>query len=330
MEDVLAARSGCHSRNAPGVRAWSTAGLLAIAACSCAAQPRPGVDAARMLQDLEWLATDARGGRRVGTEGNRAARAYIVQTFQELGLQHSGDGYVQPFAVRDSSGRYTGANVVGYLTGTASPRRFIVVSAHFDHLGVGPPDATGDSIYNGADDNASGTAALMALARYFAVHRPRHSVLFAAMDAEELGLQGARAFIRDPPVPLEQIAVNVNMDMMAHSQRELYVAGTYHYPFLRAFVLSGAASTEVDVKFGHDTPEPSASDDWTMASDHGPFHEAGIPFLYFGVEDHPDYHRPSDDVATINPLFYRGAANVVLGVVLELDRRLDAIPVERI
>jgi Zn-dependent M28 family amino/carboxypeptidase len=185
-----------------------------------------------------------------------------------------------------------------------------VVGAHYDSPEGSP----------GADDNASGTAALMALAAWFAQHPASHSLVFAAFDGEEAGLRGARAFVSDPPVPLAQIALNVNMDMVSHSEKgELYAAGAAHYPQLRAPLERVAASAPVTLLLGHDTPQPTAHDDWTDQSDQGAFHAKQIPFVYFGVEDHPDYHRPSDELRTITTGFYVRAVRTVLATVQALD-----------
>ena len=102
---------------------------------------------------------------------------------------------------------------------------------------------------------------------------------------------------------------------------ELYVAGTHHTPSLRAPLESVTATPPVSLRFGHDRPEDGAND-WTMQSDHGPFHEAGIPFVYFGVEDHADYHRPTDDVERIEPAFFAGAVATVIRAVEVLDEGL--------
>ena len=149
-----------------------------------------------------------------------------------------------------------------------------------------------------------------------------------AVDAEEGGIKGARAFVDQPPVQLEQIVVNLNMDMISHNDRELYVAGTHHSPFLKPFVERVLAEVEIALSFGHDSPE-LGNDDWTSQSDHAPFHRNGIPFLYFGVEDHPDYHRPTDVFGSINPDFYEKAVNAILRVTLELDKNLETVITNR-
>jgi Zn-dependent M28 family amino/carboxypeptidase len=220
--------------------------------------------------------------------------------------------YVQEFDL--GAGR-RGANVVGFVRGTATPERYIVVTAHFDHLGV-----QGGELYPGADDNASGAAGLLEIARFFARSPARHSLIFAGFDAEEIGLQGARAFVARPPVPLDRIALNVNLDMIGRNEAdELYAAGTHHYPFLADPIRAVAARSDLTILIGHDRPNVPGEDDWTGLSDHAAFHRAGIPFIYFGEEDHPDYHRPTDTFERIDPGFLVAAVKTVIDLLLEVD-----------
>jgi Zn-dependent M28 family amino/carboxypeptidase len=222
-----------------------------------------------------------------------------------------------PFQVEGAGGVRRGVNILGTVRGTTDPDRWIVVTAHYDHLGV-----RDDAVFNGADDNASGVAGLLALAEVFARARPRHSLLFIAFDAEELGLRGARAFIADPPIPLGSVALNVNLDMVGRNAAgELYVAGPAHNPALEPLIDQVAASAPVTLIKGHDRPGGRPSDDWTTASDHGPFHLAGIAFLYFGVEDHPDYHRATDDFERIDGSFHARAVETVRRVIAAADAR---------
>ena len=138
-------------------------------------------------------------------------------------------------------------------------------------------------IYDGADDNASGTSALFALASYFKKNRPDHSMIFVAFDAEEMGLQGARHFVGNLPVPKESILLNVNMDMLSRSDKgELYASGSFHYPQLRPSLERAQKKSKVKLLLGHDDPK-LGRDDWTNQSDHEAFHTAKIPFVYFGV-----------------------------------------------
>lgn len=301
---------------------------------ACAAQPgapsrttSEAVDSARVLDDLRRLSDPSMAGRAAGTPGNEAARAYIEAALLDAGAKAlPGAGLRQSFqltggASTSDMGTGVGVNLIGYIPGSEDPGHFIVLTAHYDHLGV-----RGGELYPGADDNASGSAALLELARYFSSHPPRNSIIIAALDAEEGGLRGARYFVDNPPVPLDSIGLVINMDMIGRNdRRELFVAGTYHYPFLSPLVDEVAASSRLSVRKGHDRPDGSAGDDWTQSSDHGPFHTAGVPFLYFGVEDHQDYHRPSDSFDGIQRGFFVEAVRTILRTVVDADARLDEI-----
>lgn len=285
------------------------------------------VNAERLLADARALSADEMEGRASGTPGGARARAYIARRFKETGIRPLfGDEFEQPFEMkaRRAGEKRAGVNLVGYVRGSKEPGRFIVVTAHYDHLGV-----KGGQIYNGADDNASGVAALVALASHFNRERPRHSVVFAALDAEEEGLQGAYALVEKLTNERRDVALNVNMDMVGHSERgELYAAGTFHTPSLKPTLESVAARAPVRLLFGHDRPEQKR-DDWTSQSDHFAFHRVGLPFVYFGVEDHKDYHRPTDDFDTLTPDFFVGAVETIIDALGALDENLSRAATKR-
>jgi hypothetical protein len=286
------------------------------------------LDTARMLADLRTLAADSFAGRRVGTPGGARAAAYVTRQMAATGVRPLADSFAIPFSFargREGGSSIRGTNVAGVVRGTRHGGRFIVVSAHFDHEGIGRP-VNGDSIYNGADDNASGTAAMLELARWFAAHPPANSIVFVAFDAEEAGLRGARAFVAEPPVPRDSIAVNVNLDMVSRNEKdELYAVGTLDHPALLPYVRRAQERSRVKLLTGHEGPTATGSNDWTSASDHGAFRAQRIPYLYFGVEDHAGYHRPSDEASAITPVFYGRAMETVLDVILDLDRDLDPV-----
>jgi Zn-dependent M28 family amino/carboxypeptidase len=299
--------------------------LLALAwACPAAAQPAT-IDGAALLRDLETLAADGMEGRLVGTPGSARARGYIVKRFKEAGIKPLGASYEHPFKFtgRGDQGERAGVNILGVVRGRRSPDRYIVVTAHYDHLGV-----RNGQVFNGADDNASGVAALLAVAAQLSASPADNSVLFAAFDAEEAGLRGARAFVASPPVPLASIALNVNLDMVARDAANvLFASGTSHYPFLKDY-LADVTRPPVVLKFGHDVAG-AKEDDWTRQSDHFPFHEAKIPYVYFGVEDEAQHHKATDDVETVTKEFFVGVANTILAAVRALDANLDAIATHR-
>ncbi|MGH7555044.1 MAG: M20/M25/M40 family metallo-hydrolase [Longimicrobiales bacterium] len=274
------------------------------------------------MRDVRVLSADSMEGRAVGSPGSAKARAYLVGRFAETGLQPFGQSFERPFAFsgRGGSPERSGVNVVGFLRGRSRPDQYLVLTAHYDHVGV-----RDGNIYNGADDNASGTAALLALAEHFRQNAPEHSIIFAALDAEEGGLRGARAFVESPPVERSALFANVNMDMVSRNDAgELWVAGTYHYPQFLPLAEKVAKTAPVKLRIGHDRAGVAGQDDWTSSSDHGPFHAAKIPFLYLGVEDHADYHKPSDDAVRIKPDFFGRAVATVIQVVRELDAHFAA------
>ena len=302
--------------------------LGAVAACATAAPAPPAsavIAADALMRHVSMLAADSMRGRLVGTPENAKARAYVANKFFAAGLQPVSGSLEQPVEVRRDTVLRRAINVVGMVRGRSTPDRYIVVTAHFDHVGV-----RNGEIYNGADDNASGTGALIEIARWFAANPPAHSIIFVGLDGEEGGLVGARGFVARPPVSLSSIVLNVNMDMVGrNTKNELYAAGTSHYPFLKQYLDSVAARSGITLRLGHDDPNGPASDNWTTQSDHAAFHAAGIPFVYFGVEDHPDYHRPTDDTERLMPEFYAGAATTVLDAIRSFDRNLTAIAAAR-
>jgi Zn-dependent M28 family amino/carboxypeptidase len=299
--------------------------LLVLVWTGTAAAQSATIDGATLIRDLETLAADGMEGRLVGTPGSARAREFIVRRFKESGIQPLGASYEQPFTFtgRGDQGERAGVNIVGVVRGRRSPDRYIVVTAHYDHLGV-----RNGQVFNGADDNASGVAALLAVAARVSAARPDNSMLFVAFDAEEAGLRGARAFVAKPPVPLASMVLNVNLDMVARDAANvLFASGTSHYPYLKSY-LEKTARPPVVLKFGHDVAG-SKEDDWTRDSDHFPFHEAKIPFVYFGVEDEAQHHKATDDADTVTKEFFVGAANTILAALRALDANLDAIVKQR-
>ncbi|XBQ15348.1 MAG: M20/M25/M40 family metallo-hydrolase [Oceanicaulis sp.] len=309
---------------------------------ACAGEPPAGQAAApagteacldqpsRPLTDLCVLSHDVMEGRLVGTQGNALARAYLLERFEEIGLQPVADGYVhefdfeRPIDFRDpEAGRrqLTGYNLAGLIEGRGEGPA-LAVTAHYDHIG---PGETGE-IFNGADDNASGVAAILAVAEAFRANPPATDVLIIAFDAEEGGLNGARAWVDSPPEGAPEIGLVLNLDMLGYSpDGDIWAAGTYHTPELLPVVQAAAAEASVRLEAGYDRPTGDPREDWTLLSDHGPFHAAGTPFLYLGVEDHEHYHQPSDEFSIIDPDFYSG----VVDLAVDLAQRADDWLAER-
>ena len=293
--------------------------LAVLLSCSTVKKTdaQPGGDS-QLLKDIQTLSSDEYQGRKTGTKGAEMSRAYLLGRFKEIGLKafSTTPNYEQPFSFkRGNATEVKGINMIGYIQGKTD--NVIVISAHYDHLGV-----VKGEVFNGADDNASGVGGLLKIATYFAKNKPNNTIIFAAFDAEEMGLQGAKAFVANPTVAIDKIKLNINMDMIAHNDKgELYACGTFKYPSLKKYFT--LKSPDVKILFGHDDPKLGRDDDWTDQSDQGAFNAKNIPFLYFGVEDHKDYHKATDEYPNINKTFYTNAVDAILEVANNIDKQRD-------
>ncbi len=270
-------------------------------------------DETELLENIKTLSSDAYEGRRTGTKGAIKAKHYIIDKFTDLGILPLGKSFEQTFSFKRKTKTYAAANVLGLIKGTAYPDSYIVISAHYDHEGIKK-----GKIYNGADDDASGISALFSFAEYLKSNAPKHSVILAAFDAEELGLKGAKHFAENSIIPTKSIFININMDMISRNDKnELYAVGTRYNSTLKKTITNFKQSEKIKLLMGHDGKD--GKDDWTYSSDHGPFHKKEIPFIYFGVEDHKDYHRPTDDYKNIHPEFYKEAVHVIIRAFADID-----------
>ncbi|SDS22451.1 Peptidase family M28 [Polaribacter sp. KT25b] len=307
---------------------------LLLIICSCSRPKEIDIDNNKLLENIKILSNDTLEGRYFSTPGNYKAQKFIIRKFKEIGLKtFSQNNYLQTFSytfkgqkrqdvfpvkkdltnVPDTTA--IGGNILGMLKGQTN--KSIVITAHFDHLGI-----KDGKIFNGADDNASGTAALFTIAEYFKNKPIYHNLIFAAVDAEEIGSLGAEYFLKNFN-DKKNIALNINLDMIAHSDYdpELFACGLYHYPDLRK-PLKRIKSDKVILLFGHDAPEDKDQSDWTFSSDHRVFHREKIPFIYFGVPDHKDYHRSTDTFATINTDFYIESVKIIIQAIENFDEYL--------
>ena len=198
---------------------------------------------------------------------------------------------------------HTPPNVAGMIRGSDPVLReqYIVYTAHFDHVGVGIPDATGDSIYNGADDNASGTAALMETAAAFAALDvpPARSVIFLAVSGEEKGLLGSEYYSDNPTVPIDQIIMNINLDMVGRSHPDTLIGIGRQYTNLGPLT-DRILQEYPDLGFVL-IEDPVPEEQGFFRSDHLNFVNKDIPAIFFSAGfDHEDYHKPSDEFDLID------------------------------
>lgn len=272
------------------------------------------IDSLQLISDLQFFSSAACEGREPGTAGHALARTRILERLRATAVDSLGGSLIQPFSSSNINGSTEGLNVIGWVKGTSNAGKYLVLTAHYDHLGK-----DGSTIYYGADDNASGVACLLALADYFKAHPRPYSIVFAVLDREETGLRGAYAAVDWLQAKLgnQALAFNINMDMIARSDKgEIFVSGVKHFPDYAYVVNDVQPYTNVKVLMGHDSGSPG--DDWTLQSDHAAFFAKQIPFLYVGVEDHPDYHKPTDTFERVNPSAYLENCNMVLQMIKAL------------
>jgi len=264
--------------------------------------------------ELSFLASDAMQGRASGSNYERIAAEYIGSQFRQFGLEPGGDtdsagnkGFVQRVALERAPSGATW-NAIGVLRGS-DPRtagEVIMISAHLDHLGVSEAATGDDKIFNGADDDASGSVAVMELARVLASgKRPRRTIYFICFGSEERGGQGSRYFIANSPVPLTQIVADLNLEMLGRPDPKvppgmLWLTGFDRSTLGKELARQGAALVA--------DPHPEQnffqrSDNYTLALRGVIAHTVSS----FGL--HTDYHRPSDDVSKIDFAFMTKSLN---------------------
>ena len=320
----------------PSILLRAAALLLALPAChrGTSGGRTPAVpDPARLARDVAVLAGDAYEGRGTGTPGADSASAFLVRRYRALGIAPGIAGDVQPFTVRPSG--HTGhvpleaRNVVAVIPGTDPALRgqYVVLGAHYDHLGRSPFGANdpqaGNAIRNGADDNASGTAAVLELARLLRAHPTRRSVMLVHFSGEELGLLGSQQFVTTPPIPTDSMQAMLNFDMVGRlTNDQLVVYGVATAAELRAMVDSANARLAPPLAV-------AARADGFGPSDHASFFMKSVPVLHFFTNTHADYHEATDDAEKFNAA---GAARVVAlayGIVRELGDRPARLTFER-
>ncbi|WP_237524119.1 M28 family peptidase [Shewanella sp. KX20019] len=292
--------------------------LLVVVVCSsliacssvpqCNKHPRSTwADQTQLNADISQLASDEFTGRDTGSEGAALTRQYLISRFQQIGLAPWQGDYQHPFSYSASFSDKVGINVAGVVLAKKPTSQWRVVLAHYDHLG-----SKGTRIYYGADDNASGVSALLQMAQQAVTQTADVNLLFVATDAEEPGLHGGYALVDTfakknilPQTPQIELVINLDMIGRPDRRRAIYIEGARRFDSFETIQQSMTQSNQLCIK----TRRPRAFDgsvisvDFLRASDHYPMHQAGVPWLYFGVPTHRDYHQPSDTADKIDITF---------------------------
>ena len=280
-----------------------------------------------MKEDVFVLADDNFLGRKTGTEGELKAADFIAKRFKELELQPQGtEGYFQEFTFKPSTnphqeakvadtlegeGLLKGRNVIGFYNNNAETT--VVIGAHYDHLGIGGEGSLfreGDSIHNGADDNASGVAMMLQIASRLDEIKD-HNYLFIAFSGEEMGLLGSNYFVKNATIPFESIAYMINLDMVGRLNEENTIAvhGVGTSPIFKQILFAnndqGLIIKEHESGIG--------------PSDFTSFYLADIPVLSFFTGQHEDYHKPGDDAEKLNYQGMELISNYIINILNDLD-----------
>lgn len=269
---------------------------------------------------ISFLASDALEGRQAGHRGGRIAAEYIASQLRIIGVPPFRETYFQHFEAYKPDGRKRYSvntdsiakwkvggvfnkidlqNVFGFIEGKKRTE-FVIVGAHYDHLGIGEA-VNGDSIYNGADDNASGVSAVLQIAKAFVEsgQKPERTIIFAFWDGEESGLLGSEYFMLNHKYP-SAINAYLNFDMIGRNNDEsnpehVVFFYTESNPAFGDWLLNDIRDYGLNLK-----PNYRPWDKPVSGSDNGSFAKRGIPILWYHTDGHPDYHKPSDHIDKIN------------------------------
>lgn len=284
------------------------------------------VEKSNIKDDVSFLADDVLEGRQTGTEGEKKAANYIAKRFKDLGLTAKGtknfhqefsfipktDPHAEVTFTKNEDGSITGRNVIGYINNDA--QNTIVIGAHYDHLGYGGDGSlfrdSIKAIHNGADDNASGTAVMLDLARKLNTTNTNNNYLFIAFSGEEMGLLGSNYFVKNPTINTKAVSYMINMDMVGRLKKDsaLAVYGTGTSPMFK------------QVLKAHNTKFKLIENESGVGpSDHTSFYLADIPVLHFFTGQHEDYHKPSDDAEKLNYQGMETISKYIFDVISDLD-----------
>jgi hypothetical protein len=280
-----------------------------LCSCSSPTQKNPihTITPGMILADVEFLSSDEMNGRHYRSKEGKLAAKYIADEWEKAGLVPllgKTSMYLPTNDMRDSP------NVAAMLQGTEDT--YILITAHYDHLA--PKRSGKDRIYNGADDNASGTAALIAMARVLGELHTKYksSIVLVAFTGEEAGLVGSEHFAKSEPIPMRSIKALINLDMISRGDANtIFLEGSSGAPRI-ALALSNA-NKEIGL-----TIVKGKHPDWLYRSDQQPFLEQGVPAVFLSVEDHEDYHQVTDHADKILPGLAAKTTKLTLLAALEL------------
>ena len=294
-----------------------------------------------LKKNLMVIASDEMEGRQTGSEGQKKAGVYMIEYYKNLGVSYPkalGSYYqkVPKEALKSRRGELPDSeNILAFIEGTEKPEEIIVISAHYDHVGN-----NNGVIYNGADDDGSGTVAVMEIAEAFqqakkAGKGPKRSILFLHVTGEEHGLLGSKYYSENPVFDLKNTVANLNIDMIGRSDKEnegknyVYVIGSemLSTELKKINVAANKATQNLELNYKYDDPNDPMR--LYYRSDHYNFAKHGIPVVFFFDGIHEDYHQPTDDPEKIDYPLLQKRAQLVFATAWELANRKERIVVDK-
>ncbi len=294
-----------------------------------------------LKRNLSVIASDEMQGRDTGSEGQKKAGRYMISEYEKLGISHpkSLTDYYQNITKESLNGRNGGLpdseNILAFIEGTEKPNEIIVISAHYDHIGT-----KDGKVYNGADDDGSGTVAVMEIAKAFQLAQksgksPKRSLLFLHVTGEEHGLLGSKYYSENPVFPIENTVVDLNIDMIGRCDKDncgknyVYVIGSEMLSKELKIINETAnnATNKLELNYKYDDPKDPQR--LYYRSDHYNFAKKGIPVAFFFDGIHEDYHQPTDDADKIDYPLLAKRTQLVFATAWELANRNERIVVDK-
>ncbi len=299
------------------------------------------IKAEELKKNLSVIASDEMQGRDTGSEGQKKAGQYMINFYKNIGVSYPkalGSYYqIVPKEALKSRGKELpeSENILAFIEGTEKPDEIIVVSAHYDH--VGTKDGV---VYNGADDDGSGTVAVMEIAEAFqqakkAGKGPKRSILFLHVTGEEHGLLGSKYYADHPVYDMKNTVVDLNIDMIGRSDKEnegknyVYVIGSEMLSSELKVINEAANKITHNLELNYKYDDPKDPMRLYYRSDHYNFAKSGVPVAFYFDGIHADYHQPTDDVDKIDFPLLQKRAQLVFATAWELANRKDRIVVDK-
>lgn len=297
------------------------------------------IDTKDLKEHLYLLASDVLEGRKTGKKGQKMAANYLTAYYKHLELQapQNYPDYEQtiPSEYFNNASGNSSENVLAYILGSEFPEEVLIISAHYDHLGK-----RGETVFNGADDNASGTSAVMEIAEAFQAaledgHRPKRSILFLHLTGEESGLYGSRYYVSHPVFKMDNTVTNLNIDMIGrvdpkHEDKPeyIYLIGSDRLSGELHELAENVNKEHFGLKLDYTFNKENDPNRFYYRSDHYNFAQKGVPVIFFFNGEHDDYHKATDTPEKINYELLKLRADYIFYTAWELANRPERVAVD--